>query len=104
MRSVDGCGWFPWSTETRTWDCARSTPARRSIGVWWETTTVMDVIDSTVPTANANWSLRDAVAAMDAGGTEMLAVVDDSDYFIGVVVEAEIVKLGEILEETGGPQ
>ena len=70
----------------------------------WETTTVMDVIDSTVPTANANWSLRDAVAAMDAGGTEMLAVVDDSDYFIGVVVEAEIVKLGEILEETGGPQ
>ncbi len=70
----------------------------------WEATTVMDVIDSSVPTANANWSLRDAVAAMDAGGTEMLAVVDDSDNFIGVVVEAEIVKLGEILEETGGPQ
>ncbi len=70
----------------------------------WETMTVMDVIDSSVPTANANWSLRDAVAAMDAGGIEMLAVVDDGDSFIGVVVEAEIVKLGEILEETGGPQ
>ena len=34
----------------------------------------------------------------------MLAVLDDSENFIGVVVEAEIVKLGEILEETGGPQ
>lgn len=70
----------------------------------WETTTVMDVLDTTMPTANANWSLRDAVAAMGAGETDMLAVLDDNENFIGVVVEAEIVKLGEILEETGGPQ
>lgn len=70
----------------------------------WETTTVMDVIDTSMPAANANWSLRDAVAAMDAGKTDILAVLDDNDAFIGVVVEAEIVKLGEILEETGGPQ
>lgn len=70
----------------------------------WETTTVMDVIDTSMPTAKANWSLRDAVAAMGAGETDMLAVLDESDNFIGVVVEAEIVKLGEILEETGGPQ
>ena len=70
----------------------------------WETTTVMDVIDTSMPAANANWSLRDAVAAMDAGQTDILAVLDDSEAFIGIVAEAEIVKLGEILEETGGLQ
>ena len=64
----------------------------------------MEVLDTTMPTANANWSLRDAVAAMDAGETDILAVVDDNESFIGVVAEAEIVKLGEILDETGGPQ
>ncbi len=40
---------------------------------------------------------------MDAGQTDILGVLDDTDSFIGVVVEAEIIKLGEILEETGGP-
>ncbi len=70
----------------------------------WETTTVMDVVDTSMPAANASWSLRDAVAAMDAGNTDIIAVLDDRNAFIGVVVEAEIVKLGEILEETGGPQ
>jgi CIC family chloride channel protein len=70
----------------------------------WETTTVMDVLDTSMPTASANWSLRDAVAAMDAGATDLLAVLDDSDSFVGVVAEAEIVRLGEILDETGGPQ
>lgn len=70
----------------------------------WESMTVMDVLDTSMPTASANWSLRDAVAAMEAGDTDLLAVLDDSDSFIGVVAEAEIVKLGEILDETGGPQ
>jgi CIC family chloride channel protein len=69
----------------------------------WESTTVMEVLDTSTPTASANWSLRDAVAAMDAGETDLLAVVDDNDSFVGVVAEAEIVKLGEILDETGGP-
>lgn len=69
----------------------------------WESTTVMDVLDTSMPAANANWSLRDAVAAMEAGETDILAVLDDSENFIGIVAEAEIVKLGEILDETGGP-
>ena len=64
----------------------------------------MDVLDTSMPAANANWSLRDAVAAMEAGETDILAVLDDSENFIGVVAEGEIVKLGEILNATGGPQ
>lgn len=68
----------------------------------WERVTVADVLDAESPTARPTWSLRDAVAAMDESDLEMLAVVDDDATFIGVVLESEIVKLGEILEETGG--
>lgn len=70
----------------------------------WETVTVMDVLDSSMPVANANWSLRDAMAAMEAGDSDILAVVDDNGSFVGIVAESEIVKLGEILSETGGPE
>ncbi len=55
-----------------------------------------------VPTARPSWNLRDAVAAMDAAGTDMLAVTDNAGNFVGVVYESEIVKLGEILDETEG--
>jgi CIC family chloride channel protein len=68
----------------------------------WESVTVGEILDSNAPTASPNWSLRDAVAAMEHSGHDMLAVTDNDDTFIGVVVESEIVKLGEILDETGG--
>lgn len=68
----------------------------------WESVTVGEILDSDAPTASPNWSLRDAVAAMEHSGHDMLAVTDNDDTFIGVVVESEIVKLGEILDETGG--
>ena len=53
-------------------------------------------------TARPSWTLRDAVAAMDASDTDVLAVTDDDGNFIGVVTEDEILKLDEILDETGG--
>ncbi len=68
----------------------------------WETVTVAEVLDGDTPAATPSWSLRDAVAAMEQAGTDILAVTDNDDTFIGVVVESEIVKLGEILDETGG--
>ena len=49
-------------------------------------------------------ALRDAMAAMEAGDSDILAVVDDNGSFVGIVAESEIVKLGEILSETGGPE
>jgi hypothetical protein len=46
--------------------------------------------------------LRDAVVAMDVAGLEQLAVTTHDGAFVGVVLESEIVKLEEILAETGG--
>ncbi len=68
----------------------------------WETTTVADVLESTDITANPGWSLRDVVTAMEANRSTVIAVTDGERNFIGVVLESEIVKLGEIIDETGG--
>jgi CBS domain-containing protein len=55
-----------------------------------------------LPTALPSWTLRDAVAAMDTAQIDVLAVTDGDGNFIGVVTEDEILKLDEILDETGG--
>ena len=68
----------------------------------WETTTVGACMATDLPTARPSWTLRDAVAAMDAVHMDMLAVTDGDGNFIGVVTETEILKLDEILDETGG--
>lgn len=68
----------------------------------WEETTVADVLTDDMPRALPSWSLRDAVAAMDKHQSDMIAVTDADGIFIGVVLESEIVKLGEILDQTGG--
>ncbi|MGI9599336.1 MAG: chloride channel protein [Acidimicrobiales bacterium] len=68
----------------------------------WEDHTIAEIMVDTAPTARPTWTLRDAVAAMDDAGTDQLAVTDDAGNFIGVVYESEIVKLGEILDETQG--
>ncbi|MEZ5230508.1 MAG: chloride channel protein, partial [Acidimicrobiales bacterium] len=67
----------------------------------WETTTVAEVLEATDHTANPGWSLRDVVTAMEANHSTVMAVTDGERNFIGVVLESEIVKLGEILDETG---
>lgn len=68
----------------------------------WETTTVESLMATDLQTARPSWSLRDAVAAMDADDIDVLAVTDERGTFIGVVTEDDVVKLGEILDETGG--
>jgi CIC family chloride channel protein len=68
----------------------------------WDSTTVAQIVDDDAPVALPNWSLRDAVAAMDAAGLEQLAVTTADGAFVGIVLESEIVKLEEILAETGG--
>jgi CIC family chloride channel protein len=68
----------------------------------WEDQNISAIMVDDVPTARPSWTLRDAVAAMDAAGTDQLAVTDQTGTFIGVVYESEIVKLGEILDETEG--
>lgn len=68
----------------------------------WESTTVGERMAADLPTARPSWTLRDAVAAMDSVDMDVLAVTDGEGNFIGVVTEDEILKLDEILDETGG--
>lgn len=68
----------------------------------WEETTVAEVLSDEMPRALPSWSLRDAVAAMEKHQSDTIAVTDAEGIFIGVVLESEIVKLGEILDQTGG--
>lgn len=67
----------------------------------WESMTVGAMMATELPSARPSWTLRDAVAAMERAGTDILAVCDSDGHFIGVVREDDIVKLDEILDETG---
>ena len=67
----------------------------------WETTTIADVMAIGLPTARPSWTLRDAVVAMESADVDVLAVTDNDGTFIGIVAEDDIVKLDEILDETG---
>lgn len=67
----------------------------------WERTTVSEVMATDLPSARPSWTLRDAVAAMEASGTDILAVCDGDGAFVGIVDADDIVKLDEILDETG---
>lgn len=68
----------------------------------WDEITVGECMATDVPTGSPSWTLRDAVAAMDSSQADVLAVTDADAQFIGVVTEDEILKLDEILDETGG--
>lgn len=66
----------------------------------WEQHNVGHIVSKDVPTASPSWTLRDAVVAMERADLDQLAVTDSSGSFIGMIYESEIVKLGEILDET----
>ena len=68
----------------------------------WETTSVESVMTTDLPSGSPSWTVRDAVVAMEAADIEVLAVTDSAGNFIGVVTEDDVVRLGEILEETEG--
>ncbi|MCY3635438.1 MAG: chloride channel protein [bacterium] len=68
----------------------------------WNDTLVADIARRDLPTARPSWTLRDAVAQMDANDTDQLPVTDDDGTFIGVVRADDILRLDEILDETEG--
>lgn len=69
----------------------------------WDEVSVVDICDTDTPSARPSWSLRDVVAVMDEYDVDVLAVTDSDGTFVGVVQATEIVKLGEILDETERP-
>ncbi len=68
----------------------------------WDTVLVEAVVIRDTPIAKPSWTIRDAVAAMDQSGWDLLPVVDGNQSFVGLVQASEIVKLESILDETGG--
>jgi CIC family chloride channel protein len=68
----------------------------------WDDTTVGSVLRTDLPTAKPSWTLRDAIGTMGDAEADVLAVADIDSSFIGVIREEDIVKLDEILDETGG--
>ena len=68
----------------------------------WETTSVESMMTTDLPAGSPSWTVRDAVVAMEAADINVLAVTDSAHNFIGVVTEDDVVRLGEILEETEG--
>ena len=67
----------------------------------WESTVVGDRMATNLPVAQPSWTLRDAVAAMGSAEIDLLAVTGPNGAFVGVVTEDDILKLDEILDETG---
>jgi len=65
----------------------------------WEVTNVSAIARSDLPTGRPDWTLRDAVEAMQAADVDRLPVLDGSGRFVGVVSTSEILKLDEILGE-----
>ncbi len=68
----------------------------------WDETTVAALMRTGVPAGRPSWTLRDAMVAMEDAEVDRLAVTDDAGVFVGVVLLEEILKLDEILDETGG--
>ncbi len=61
--------------------------------------TVAEVMRPDVPAGSSGWTLRHAVAAMEAADVDQLAIVE-GETLVGVVSMDDIVSLGEILEAT----
>jgi len=68
----------------------------------WDETAVGDLLNTELPAARPNWSLRDAIVAMEQADVDVLAVTDTEGAFIGMLSADDILKLDEILDETGG--
>jgi chloride channel protein, CIC family len=67
----------------------------------WASTDVRTIARTSAPRGRTTWLVRDAVGAMERGDTDVLAVVDGDDRFVGVVTTDEVLRLDEILERTG---
>jgi CIC family chloride channel protein len=66
----------------------------------WSTTTVDTIARVDAPRGRITWLVRDALAAMESAGTDMLPIVDGDDRFVGVVTTDDILELDEILDRT----
>jgi predicted transcriptional regulator len=67
----------------------------------WATTDIRTIARTSAPRGRTTWLVRDAVGAMERADTDVLAIVDGDDRFVGVVTTDDVLRLDEILERTG---
>jgi CIC family chloride channel protein len=67
----------------------------------WATTEVREIARTDLTRGRPTWLVRDAVQAMERGDTDVIAVVDNDDRFVGIVTTSDVLRLDEILERTG---
>lgn len=67
----------------------------------WASTALGSLELGSAEIARPTWTLRDAMAALDRSDLEVLAVADTDDTFVGVVDLDDILRLDELLDETG---
>jgi CIC family chloride channel protein len=66
----------------------------------WASTEIRAIANTTAPRGRTTWLVRDAVQAMESSDSDVLAVVDGDDRFVGVVSTEQVLRLDEILERT----
>jgi CIC family chloride channel protein len=64
----------------------------------WSDHLVGEVADREWPIASTDWTLEQAVRAMEDHGTDIVIVLDGHDRFVGIVSMAAVVRLDEIIE------
>jgi CBS domain-containing protein len=66
----------------------------------WSTTHVVEVVHADWPLARPDWILEQAVRTMEGEGVDSLPVLAKGGAFVGVVTEADIVRLDQILSQS----
>ncbi len=62
----------------------------------WSVATVADVLNGDWPLGSTEWTLEQAITAMEDADVDVLPVAD-GDTFVGIVTTSDIVRLDEIL-------
>ncbi len=68
----------------------------------WDDTMVEEIVRREVTAALPSWTMRDAIVAMELHDLDFLPVTDRDGHFVGIIDADEILRLDQILDETGG--
>jgi CIC family chloride channel protein len=69
----------------------------------WATTTVDAAAHRDWPVGRPDWTLEQAIRALEGADVDTLPILDERGSFVGVVTTADIVRLDEILGQTDQP-
>jgi CIC family chloride channel protein len=65
----------------------------------WAATSVLQIMRTDLPVADPTWLLGDAIRAIEASGSDRIAVCDKGS-FVGVITAADLIELDEVLDRT----